>query len=386
MNTTDHLLVFGLMWILSNILLTTLMGHNILWEEAKNAGMLAFKALGTGGIFLIIAMFLMVNETHRFSIEYITHNVTPLSPEKAYIILLLISTAAFIQSGLWPFHRWLTSSLNSPTPVSALMHAGLVNGGSILIVKFSPLFIMYPKALLLLFIMGTITAIIGTAWKLIQTDIKRMLACSTMAQMGFMLIQCGLGLFPSAIAHLCWHGIFKSYLFLNAGSALNTKKTPHYPATFKTFLISLLGGAIGAAAFALITNKSFILSSASTFLICIAFMATAQLMQSILNNHTSLGHILWGLISSLIAGLLYGFSVHLIESALSRFYYPEVVTLKPIHFFVLLLFFSLWALMSTNMHKSFFKTRLWQWLYVKLLNASQPSSNTITVNRSAYRC
>ena len=87
------------------------------------------------------------------------------------------------------------------------MHAGLVNGGGFLIVRFAPLYLNYPGILNIIFIIGLSTAIMGTLWKLMQSDIKRMLACSTMAQMGFMIAQCGLGLFSAAIAHIILHGL-----------------------------------------------------------------------------------------------------------------------------------------------------------------------------------
>jgi len=128
------------------------------------------------------------------------------------------------QSAIWPFHTWLISSLNSPTPVSAIMHAGLINGGGFLLTRFAGLFVQSTGMLQVIFFLGLLTALIGTLWKLMQHDIKRMLACSTMGQMGFMIAQCGLGLFPAAIAHLCWHGLFKAYLFLSSGSAAHEKE------------------------------------------------------------------------------------------------------------------------------------------------------------------
>ena len=104
------------------------------------------------------------------------------------------------------------------------MHAGLINGGGFLLARFAPMLAIQPPILNLIFIAGITTALLGTLWKLMQSDVKRMLACSTMGQMGFMIAQCGLGLFPAAVAHLSWHGLFKAYLFLSTGSAAKEKR------------------------------------------------------------------------------------------------------------------------------------------------------------------
>lgn len=147
------------------------------------------------------------------------------------------------------------------------------------IVKFAPLFVAKANLLTVLFIFGALTALLGTLWKLLQWNIKSMLASSTMAQMGFMMMQCGLGLFPAAIAHLCWHGLFKSYLFLNSGSAVQQKKYQNKsrPEKLTNLLTAFLGGLGGMYGFALITGKSILSLQASTFLLGFAFITGAQL-------------------------------------------------------------------------------------------------------------
>lgn len=217
MVTADHLLIFILMWSLSNLILVKMMIHKSAWRAAKESGLLTVKTYLLGFVSILTAFILLYIATGETSINAIINqkNDSPL----IFMALIFIVITAMTQSAIWPFHKWLISSLNSPLPVSAIMHAGLINGGGFLIVRFAPLYLNYPAILNMLFVIGLVTAIIGTLWKLMQSNIKRMLACSTMAQMGFMIMQCGLGLFPAAIAHIMLHGLFKSYLFLSTGSA-----------------------------------------------------------------------------------------------------------------------------------------------------------------------
>lgn len=208
----DNLFLFWAAWSLSNLFLVLLMIHKKEWIAARNSGLLTLKTLSVGSFSLLAAFILITLSNDSSSIQALSEKNWTTSFVFATATTLLTFTA-LTQSAIWPFHRWLISSLNSPTPVSALMHAGLVNGGGILIVKFASLFGAFPNLLTLVFALGAISAFLGTFWKLMQHDIKRMLACSTLAQMGFMMMQCGLGLFAAAIAHLGWHGLCKAYLF-----------------------------------------------------------------------------------------------------------------------------------------------------------------------------
>lgn len=136
------------------------------------------------------------------------------------IILSLVFVAVMTKSAQFPFHIWLPDTMETPTPVSALMHAGIINSGGFLLTRLSPLAIDYPLIMHGIFVIGFITLIMGSFFMLTQTDIKKQLAYSTMGQMGYMILQCGLGFFPAAIFHLIVHGFFKASLLLNAGSAL----------------------------------------------------------------------------------------------------------------------------------------------------------------------
>jgi NAD(P)H-quinone oxidoreductase subunit 5 len=144
----------------------------------------------------------------------------------------LIILGALLKSAQFPFHTWLPDTMGAPTPVSALMHAGIINGGGYLVIRLSPLLVETPSALHMLAACGALTAIYASMVMLSQTSVKRALAYSTIAQMGFMLLQCGLGAFHLAVLHLVAHSLYKGHAFLSCGSAVETAKKlnakPHY--------------------------------------------------------------------------------------------------------------------------------------------------------------
>ena len=115
--------------------------------------------------------------------------------------------------------------MGAPTPVSAFMHAGIINGGGFLAIRLSQFFVHTPNALSMLAICGALTAVYGAMVMLSQTSVKRALAYSTIAQMGFMLLQCGLGAFHIAVLHLLAHSLYKAHAFLSCGSAVETAKS-----------------------------------------------------------------------------------------------------------------------------------------------------------------
>ncbi len=132
---------------------------------------------------------------------------------------VLVVLAALSRSAQIPFHRWLPATLAAPTPVSALLHAGVVNAGAILLIRTAPL-ATDGVAQALTIVAGAATMAYGAAIMLVKPDIKGALANSTSAQMGFMILTCGLGLWAAAVIHLVAHGFYKATLFLSSGSAI----------------------------------------------------------------------------------------------------------------------------------------------------------------------
>ena len=140
------------------------------------------------------------------------------------VLAALIVVAALSRSAQIPFHRWLPATLAAPTPVSALLHAGVVNAGGVLLVRLSPIVSGSPVAMGMAFTAGLVSLVYGAVVMLTKSDIKGSLAYSTMAQMGFMIVTCGLGLSAAAVFHLVGHGFYKATLFLSSGSAIAKRR------------------------------------------------------------------------------------------------------------------------------------------------------------------
>ncbi len=140
------------------------------------------------------------------------------------VVALLLLGACVARTGLVPAHRWLPETAEAPSPVSALLHAGVVNGAGVLVVLAWPLFSAAPLALAGLLLFGALSLVMGAWASRVRSDVKGRLACSTTAQMGYMCIQLGLGLPAAALMHLVGHGAYKSWLFLRAGGSLGRNR------------------------------------------------------------------------------------------------------------------------------------------------------------------
>jgi NADH-quinone oxidoreductase subunit L len=148
----------------------------------------------------------------------------------ATAVTLLLFIGAMGKSAQFPLHLWLPGSLFAPTPVHALLHAGIINAGGFLINRLAPLFGMSSTTLHVAFVIGTLTAVLGATMMLAQNDIKKTLGFSTIGQMGYMIMECGLGAFSLAVFHLIAHGLFKATVFLNCGNVIHkARQEPHFP-------------------------------------------------------------------------------------------------------------------------------------------------------------
>lgn len=161
---------------------------------------------------------------------------------------LLLAFCAALKSAQFPFHGWLPDTMETPTPVSAFMHAGIINAGGFLIIRTSPLFIHAPQALAFLTIIGAFTAAFGAVVMLVQPGVKRSLAYSTIAQMGFMILQCGLGAFALALIHIVAHSLYKAHAFLHAGSSVGAVRRAAIPLKTPALLLGVTLVTAGALA------------------------------------------------------------------------------------------------------------------------------------------
>ncbi len=131
-----------------------------------------------------------------------------------------LAIAAVLKSAQFPAHGWLTEVMEAPTPVSALLHAGVINAGGFLLIRFADVMLLAPGVLAALVVIGGFTALFGSLVMLTQPAVKTSLAWSTVAQMGFMIFECGLALFPLALLHILAHSLYKAHSFLGSGGAV----------------------------------------------------------------------------------------------------------------------------------------------------------------------
>ena len=186
-------------------------------------------------------------------------------PLMAEIGVAFLVLAAALKTAAFPLHGWLTEVMEAPTPVSALLHAGIINSGGVLLIALAPLVQASTGAMAALVMIGGLTALFGAAVMLTQSAVKTALAWSTVAQMGFMLLQCGLGLWTLALLHIVAHSLYKAHAFLSSGGAVRAVAAvkrpgpvavPGVAAVAKAFLLALVLFAIVASLFALTTPKS----------------------------------------------------------------------------------------------------------------------------------
>ncbi len=222
---SDDLRIMIACWGVTLLGLTLLIRLKKDWQAARNAANTSGKMFIISMLFLSFSILWLhkVSGEWRLSQLVMSNDFSTVAEwEKAGIYLLLM-IGVIIPAAQWPFQRWLLDSVVAPTPISAVMHAGIVNAGGIMLTRFAPLFSGVEGEMILL-LPAVISVLLGTGMMLVQVDYKRQLVGSTIAQMGFMLIQCAFHAYLAAILHAILHGLFKATLFLQSGSALQHAK------------------------------------------------------------------------------------------------------------------------------------------------------------------
>jgi NAD(P)H-quinone oxidoreductase subunit 5 len=217
------LLLFA--WIASSLALHQLLAFNSDRPAAVISARKKFIFSRIADLCLIAATVLLYREFQTLGLPNLldlARNQSHLTTSgQLHFSLFLLACGAMLKSAQFPFHTWLPDTLETPTPVSALMHAGIISAGGFLLIRLSPLMVLSPQTLNLIACIGATTALFGSVVMLTQTSIKKSLAYSTVAQMGYMMLQCGLGAFSLAALHLVAHSLYKAHTFLSSGSAIN---------------------------------------------------------------------------------------------------------------------------------------------------------------------
>ena len=221
----DNLLVFYVTWELVGLGSYLLIGF---WYERRPAAEAAKKAFITtrfGDVALLAGILVLFKATGTFEMREIFSMIDAgeLNPTTLNLSAVLIFIGAAGKSAQFPFHVWLPDAMEGPTPVSALIHAAtMVAAGVYLVARMAPLFVASPGTLDLIVFVGLTTAFIGAAMAMVQNDIKKILAYSTISQLGFMMLAMGSLGFTAGIFHLLTHAFFKAALFLGAGSIIHS--------------------------------------------------------------------------------------------------------------------------------------------------------------------
>jgi NADH-quinone oxidoreductase subunit L len=247
-------------------------------QAAADAGKKAFIVNRVGDVGFILGVFLIFSSigSVQFS-EVFGQAAQQLVPGGAVAtaIALLLFLGATGKSAQIPLYVWLPDAMEGPTPVSALIHAAtMVTAGVYMVARCSVLYLLAPAAMVVVVIVALLTALLAASLALVQTDIKRVLAYSTISQLGYMFVACGVGAFTAGIFHLVTHAFFKALLFLGAGSVIHALDGEQdirrmgglkgrMPITYITFLIASLAIA-GVFPFAGFFSKDEILWVALT--------------------------------------------------------------------------------------------------------------------------
>ncbi len=372
---SDDLRLLLIFWGVTLLGLTLLIGLRKEWQVARNAAKISSKQFAISWLILLVAIMWVTQSTGhcQLSLLLTEDSMKQLAAWEKTCINILLVFSVIIPAAQWPFQRWLLDSAVAPTPISAVMHAGIVNAGGMILSRFAPLFNGDPAQIVLL-IFASFSVLIGTGMMLVQVDYKRQLVGSTIAQMAFMLIQCALGAYLAAIIHAVLHGLFKATLFLQAGSAVHQNGAVTRSPQPASFLWTITGGALG-----LVVGACFwITSHGETYQLISAviigwsvFYAWKQLVAS------GYGHIGRFVGFSLI--LLVGGGYILIHSAFINLLHEMIQTggqppiLEAVLLLVILLAGSVIGLLSVR-HRS---SKAYALIYLWLIKLSEPGQDSI---------
>lgn len=379
----DHVALFAAAWLAMSMLMASLIGHVRSWSQAREAAKLARRYFLASTAALTTALAVTWWYTGSTSISGVLANLDALPRNAVFAASALLLLAAMLQSALYPFHTWLLSSMTAPTPASALMHAGFVNAGGILLTRFAPVISLEITVMSAVAVAGAFSALLGQMLMSVQADVKGKLGGSTVAQMGFMVLQCGLGFFSAAIAHLILHGLYKAYLFLSNGAAVHRGKPKEPRKTSGPLLLatSLVTAAAGGVVFAVLTGKTTLALNTRMLLIVVVVLTTLHAARDVLGRSNLYMSVRVATLPVLVMIALTAYAVlfNFISTMLNDLpgtYAPTELT--PAHLAIALAFAVAYVAMEAGWH-----TRSRR-LYVALTNQAQPNAATVLTDRGGY--
>jgi len=382
----DHLALFAAAWVAMGLVMADLIGHVRGWPQARAAATLARRYFLASSLLVAAALATLWVTTGATTVSGVAAAVDAVPRTPWLFAVGALVLAATIQSALVPFHTWLLSSMTAPTPASALMHAGFVNAGGVLLTRFAPVVSVDPDVMLLVVVVGVASALLGKLLKSVQSDVKRQLGCSTVGQMGFMIAQAGLGFFGAAVTHLVLHGFYKAYLFCSSGGRVE-RTSPTGPGRepgstglvgwVATGLAALAGGAL----FVALTGKGTS-PDAGLLLTLLVVLTTLHATRTAVRATSLPATVRYGAVPLVFlpAIAVYAAVYTVVVGLLADL--PVVTApaeLTAVHGAVAVAFVVAFVAIETGAY------RRSERLYVALVNATQPPAETLLTSRGEYR-
>ncbi|MCG7337912.1 NADH dehydrogenase subunit 5 [Staphylococcus sp. ACRSN] len=372
---TADLRIMVVYWGLTLVCLTLLICLTKAWGVTREAAKVSGRLFLISWIALLLAILWIGGLTGNWHyVDIFTQdNIAHISEWQRLMINILIIIAVLIPAAQWPFQRWLIESVAAPTPVSAIMHAGIVNAGGIMLTRFSPLFNGDIATIILIFF-ASVSVLIGAGISLVHVDYKRLLVGSTIGQMGFMLVQCALGAYIPAIIHLMLHGLFKATLFLRSGSAVRHFNVPSRANERMSYLWILAGRLL-----ALLIGLSFWLSEPDQGYrlisgLILAWSLSVSWAQLVAFGEGTFGRII-GLGILLTVGIAYYLVHHYLTEALHTIAFQS--TQPPMFIVVIVAVILLFGSAMSTWVARHRNTKAFSILYMWLVNIGDAKSTTV---------
>ncbi|MCA0375542.1 MAG: NADH-quinone oxidoreductase subunit L [Gemmatimonadetes bacterium] len=252
--TAGDLRLLAVAWTLSSLSLHQLLTFFSDRQPAQVAAHKKFLLSRLADVAIYTAVALLGRAFGSYDLSVINAQASALAnlPATAHAAGYLLVAGVALRSAQLPFHGWLIQVMEAPTPVSALLHAGVVNIGGYLLLRLASLVEALPGMELALVLVGGSTAVLAALVTMTRVSIKVALAWSTAAQMGFMLLECGLGAWELALLHIVAHSCYKAYAFLGSGGVVATHvqrqlAAPHARPTLLRWIAAAVGGSLVAA-------------------------------------------------------------------------------------------------------------------------------------------
>ncbi len=270
-------------WVATSVALVTLLRHRSGWQPADRAVRLTGRTFAVGDLALVAATVVWAVSVGDLDLR--RADAADRLGGALPVVAILLVLAGMSRSALVPGHRWLPSTIVAPTPVSALLHAGVVNGLGVLAIRTSGVIGGSAAAMWTLFAAGTVTAVLATSVMLVRPDVKGALAWSTGGQMGFMAVQIAVGAFAAALFHIVGHALYKATLFLGAGGAITAhaaaRHRPHNDRPMHRVAAAALAAVVpaGALAGALVLIDPHLSTSGTVLVATFGWLSGAALLR-----------------------------------------------------------------------------------------------------------